>query len=182
MNLADIIRDVVAPKARLSPHIAPGVTLYGDSIMAGGIADRLRKQLPDALIADRSIPGDTAANAWRRFPYEIRATNIVVLQPGTNDLASKRCPLRPLRKMAEYARAEGREVVFTGLAQRADGRVEWNLVNDVNAVVREMAFDLGAHFAWWHDVELDSADALHPSPAMADELAQFLAKTLREVR
>lgn len=169
--MKDLILRAIAPRPRpaAGATLQPGVTLYGDSIMHGGIAAVMADAGCTGVIHDRSVPGDTAANAWRRMPYELRATTHVVLQQGTNDLTVGADPVQYLRRMVRYLRAEGRTVILTGIAQRADRPTA-----PTDLDVRRLAITERVAFAGWGVVPLNAPDGLHPGPEMARALAQRL--------
>lgn len=175
MSLSDIIRSSLMPSPKPSALQLAGVHLYGDSIMAGGIGDRLRAA--GIALNDFAQPGDTAANAWRRFAYDTRSFHTVVLEHGTNDLTGGNDPVPFLAKIAEHALAEGRTVVFTGITQREmPSRYNWRQANDD---IEALARSLGCKHAGWHMAAYSSSDTLHPDAAMADRIAARLVETLQ---
>lgn len=176
MTPFDLIRAALMPSARPNGFLVPGLALYGDSIMANGIAHRL--QAAGVLLNDLSQPGDTAANAWRRFAYDLRTMQTVVLQHGTNDLSGGRDPVPYLRLMAKHAIAEGRRVVFTGITHRElPVGYSWQRANDD---IGALAAELKCTHAGWNGVAYASDDLIHPDAAMADRLVARLVESLAE--
>jgi len=174
LNLPDLIRASLMPPATPNGFLVPGVALYGDSIMANGIAPRL--QAVGVAVNDLSQSGDSAANAWRRFAYDLRTMQTVVLQHGTNDLSAGRDPLPYLRRMATRAIAEGRRVVFTGITHRElPCAYSWIRANDD---IRQLATELKCTHAGWNGVAYSSDDLIHPDTAMADRLVVRLMEAL----
>lgn len=174
LNLPDLIRAALMPPATPNGFLVPGVALYGDSIMANGIAPRL--QAAGIAVNDLSQSGDSAANAWRRFAYDLRTMQTVVLQHGTNDLSAGRNPLPYLRRMAAHAIAEGRRVVFTGITHRElPCAYNWIRANDD---IRQLAIELKCTHAEWNGVAYSSDDLIHPDAAMTDRLVTRLVKAL----
>lgn len=176
MSLSDIIRSSLMPSAKPSELRFAGLHLYGDSIAANGIAKRLRAAGFGVL--DFAQPGDSAANAWRRFAYDVRSMSTVVFEHGTNDLTGGVDPVPFLRKMAERALTEGRRVIFTGITQRPEmvPAYDWGTAN---ADIYALAASLGCKHAGWPVVVYSSADKLHPDEAMVDRLAARLVETLQ---
>ncbi|RQO43077.1 hypothetical protein DBV14_26600 [Variovorax sp. KBW07] len=174
MTPFDLIRAALMPSARPNGFLVPGLLLYGDSIMANGIAHRL--QAAGVLVNDLSQPGDTAANAWRRFAYDLRNMQTVVLQHGTNDLSGGRDPVPYMRLMAKRAMAEGRRVVFTGITHRElPVAYSWQRANDD---IKALAVALKCTHAGWDGVAYSSDDLIHPDAAMADRLVGRLVEAL----
>lgn len=173
MKFKEHILALIAPKPKPGAILLPGLTLYGDSIMANSVGWRIT--LGGGIVEDRSIAGDTAREAWARFPYERRSTGWVVLQPGTNDLTNGDDPVPYLKLMADYAIAEGRNVLLTGISQRVDQDV-----SDVNVDIWRAAEDVGARFGYWHFATLDASDGLHPEPMMARTLADLTLNAIGE--
>lgn len=173
--MKDLILNLLAPRPKQgSGMFNDSVVLYGDSIMAGGMADALRDL--GFTVVDRSVAGDTAANCWRRFPYELRSGRVVVLQPGTNDLTVGDDPVPALRRMATFALKEGREVVLTGISQREDARHA-----TANPRIARLAHELHCHYAGIDLAELDSADGLHPNENMRKLLALLIGSALSHI-
>jgi len=177
MKLTDHVRGLLQPNPPDQPRDFPGVHLYGDSIMANGIASRMTSLGLFTGVLDYSQPGDTAANAWRRFAYDARSLSKVVLQHGTNDLTGGVDPVPYLRKMAEYALAEGREVIFTGITRRElTLKYDWG---HANYDIAELATELGCAHAGWDHIQYSSDDFIHPDAAMQDRLARNLLEYLK---
>lgn len=170
--MRDLILRLIAPKP-IHAARPVGVTLLGDSIMHGGIAGLMRELGWPTEILDRSLPGDTAADAWRRMPYELRPYSCVVLQHGTNDLSQGRDPVPYLARMVRYLQDAGHVVMLTGLAPRADGAAA-----EPSIEIERLARREGARYADWQTVPLDAPDGLHPSPAMARTLAARLVRAM----
>ncbi|MGJ7530087.1 SGNH/GDSL hydrolase family protein [Variovorax sp. GB1P17] len=176
MTPFDPIRAFLMPSATPNGFLVPGVALYGDSIMANGIAHRL--QAAGVVVNDLSQSGDSAANAWRRFAYDLRTMQTVVLQHGTNDLSAGRDPVPYLRRMAKHAMAEGRRVMFTGITHRElPCAYSWQRANDD---IRKLAADLQCAHASWNGVAYSSEDLIHPDAAMAERLVTRLMETLAQ--
>lgn len=174
MNLRYKILQMLAPKPVTAAFKVPGACLIGDSIMFGGVGDGLRKAIPGVVIHDRSVPGDTAYQAAIRFPWELRSTETVVLECGTNDLNTQRNPVPYLRDMALFALAEDRRVIFTGILQRED---IW--VDSVNREIRDLASELGCLHAQWDSIMHPKlADGLHPEPVTVDHMVTLLTNTI----
>ena len=173
MKFIDTLRSLLMPSVS-EGMLFSGVHTYGDSIMAGNIATELRNT--GAVVLDYSQPGDTAANAWRRFSYDKRSMSTVVLQHGTNDLTLGDDPVPYLEMMAKRAIAEGRKVVFTGITQRAIPPARSWL--GTNADITELAYAMGCQHAKWHIVPMDLVDGLHPGASMIDQLVNRLESVL----
>ena len=179
MNIRTSILDLLAPRAERNEPATKGITIYGDSIgYSLFLADRLAVSMPGIVVVDRSMPGDTAEQAWRRFPYDVRSTNTVVLQVGTNDLGLGRDPLPALRKMASYARDEGRVTVFTGITWR----VGLLPVAETNERILELAEEFGAVCANWQAIPLIADDGLHPVEPMRTALHDSLVSSLQTLK
>lgn len=173
--MKELILDLLAPKPTKASGVnfQWGVTLYGDSIMHGGIAEALKRSGYNGLIQDRSIPGDTAANAWRRIPYEQRSTTHVVVQYGTNDLTQGNNPSKHLKKILKYLNKEGRFVILTGLSKRES----MNVLKQ-NYELQLLAAEVGVTYAHWGTVPLVSLDGLHPVQPMINDLANKIITSL----
>lgn len=172
MNLKEIIFELLAPKPNKNSHGVDGVTLYGDSIMYGGIA----KNLQDAgytstgkVLHDMSLPGDTAKNLWHRMPYELRSTKRVVVQQGTNDISAGVNPIPYLRKIVRYMKAEGRIVILTGISRRTDLSDLAQLQYAVE--IQKLAQQEDAGYVNWPIIKGNTTDGLHPDAEMTKNLA-----------
>lgn len=169
MKIKDYLLQSLAPKQ--SPTLGlNGVTLYGDSILWA-----MKYPLEEALngkleIANRAIPGDTARNAWIRFPYELRPFSEVVIQTGTNDLTVGDSPIDYIEKMVEMAQAQGCHVILTGISARQD-----NKHIKPNSEIFSLAVMKGCGYANWPSVALSSPDGLHPDKEMQKHLVDLLA-------
>ncbi len=174
MNLTDHILSLLAPSPNKNGMKNPGLSLSGDSIMANGIAKRLRDR--GIAVLDLAQPGDTAQSAWRRFPYDVRSMGTVIIEQGTNDISGGRDPVPYLRKMVKYAQAEGRRVILTGITFRElVAPYSWMQANiDIIKLARER----GCSHAGWNTVDYSSDDGLHPDDAMNDRLVEQLMRTL----
>lgn len=174
MNFTDHLRSLLMPYPKKGGMLSPGLLLNGDSIMAHAIGNKLINR--GIAVLDFAQPGDTAQNAWRRFAYDIRSMGTIVLEHGTNDITGGNDPVPYLKRMAQYAQAEGRRVVFTGICFReAPSQYSWIRANQD---ILELAQDLGCSHAGWNTVEYSSADGLHPDDPMADRLVDRLMQTL----
>lgn len=182
---------VAAPAA---PIAAPApaaptcsIELYGDSILSGehlgasGLerlanppAAELLRLFPAALITDHSKAGQTATDAAKTFPSETRTGHVVVINHGSNDLAQGRPLEQPLRAMVDYAKAEGRVVVLTGLNQQQNFAA-WA---DYAEVHSKVAADTGAAYANWPSVSTTNLDGTHPDQASSNALVAQLARTI----
>jgi lysophospholipase L1-like esterase len=178
MDTRTFLLSALAPKAQNGEFLVPGMSLYGDSIMFGGVADNLKFSLRmrfgpqnTIVVHDRSVPGDTARNGWRRFPHELRSTSTVVLEYGTNDISQEHDPLPYLERMARYAIKEGRVVVFTGIVQRA---LLAKTVYLTNQRIRELARTLECGHAGWDKAEVHCPDGLHPDADGTRKLSDLL--------
>lgn len=144
----------------------PGMTLCGDSILHG-----VSNHVPAAIISFTQ-PGDTAADAWRRFAYDKRSTAKVVLQMGTNDLTIGEDPVPFLKLMAERCIAEGRQVIFTGITQRDDHpEGSWDIAN---LKILDLAKELKCVHLHWDEYRLSTPDGLHPAQESQARLAASL--------
>lgn len=178
MNIRTAILDLLAPAPADGRPRVPGITFYGDSIgFSLDLHERFKTLMPGAMVVDRSMPGDTAEQAWRRFPYDVRSTQVVLLQVGTNDLGQGNDPVPALRKMAEYAYAEGRTPIFTGITWRTG--VGIIPVADTNRRIEELAFEFQTLFVGWNHIPLVAADGLHPDEPMRTTMAEWLANSLK---
>lgn len=178
MNIRTPILDLLAPRARDNGRAVKGITVYGDSIgYSLFLPDRFKTLMPGTVVVDRCMPGDTAEQAWRRFPYDVRSTKVVVLQVGTNDLGIGRNPIPALRKMTRYALDEGRLVVFTGITWRT-GLFP---IAETNERIFELAEDYGCPCANWQAIPLIAADGLHPDEPMLTTMADRLSLTLQTI-
>lgn len=173
MNLTDYILRSIAPQIASESMILPrSVTFYGDSIMHSVFP---HIKMEGVMLQNFSQPGDTARNAWRRFPYDSRSTQVIVLEHGTNDLSIGDDPIPYLRGMATRAIDEGRLVVFTGIAQRADPTFT------IDSRIQDLAEDLMCQFVGWQDFSierLELVDGLHPGEAGQKQLAKDLVRVL----
>ncbi|MGJ7532187.1 SGNH/GDSL hydrolase family protein [Variovorax sp. ZT5P30] len=182
-GLAD---DSVAAAAKT--NAACSVELYGDSILHGGYlgdkrldeapAAAIRRMRPRYHVVDRSVNGETASARSAAFANEARSGRIVVIEHGLND-AMQNLPLESaLRSMVSTARAEGRDVVLTGLSQTLAGA---DVRARGDATVRRVTADLAVPFADWGSVPMrrgEMADILHPSQAYSTRLVERLIKVL----
>lgn len=171
-----------------APQGACSVELYGDSILHGGfLGDRrldespaaaLRRMRPRYRVIDHSVSGETASARSAAFASEARSSRIVVIQHGLNDVMQN-LPLEPaLRAMVTQSRAEGRDVVLTGLSQTLAGA---DVRARGDATVRRLAGDLAVPFADWGSVPMrrgEMADILHPSQIYSTRLVERLVKVL----
>lgn len=188
MPLGPVAAPTTPPPAPAAVAPKCSIELYGDSILRGehlgasGSLERLanppaaelHRLLPLATITDRSKAGQTATEAARTFPNDTRTGNVVVIEHGSNDLAQG-LPLEPpLRAMAEYAKAEGRTVVLTGLNQQQNF-AEWAEYVDAH---RRVAGATGAHYADWPSVAGKNLDGAHPDQTFSDALVAKLANTI----
>jgi hypothetical protein len=167
---------------------ACSVELYGDSILHGGYlgnrrleeapAAALRRMRPRYKVVDRSVNGESASARSISFAGETRSGRIVVIAHGLND-AMQNLPLESaLRSMIAKARAEGRDVVLTGLSQTLAGT---GVRARGDATIRRVARDLAVPFADWGSVALthgEMADIHHPSQADSIRLVERLAQVL----
>lgn len=189
----------IAAPVRSAATDAPGpklgaacsVELYGDSILHGGYlgdrrlqeppADALRRLRPRYRVVDRTVNGETASARSVSFASEERVGRIVVIEHGLND-AMQGLPLESaLRAMVAKARAEGRQVVLTGLSRTLTG-AEVRAQGD--AAVRRVARELAVPFADWGSVPVratEMADILHPAQAYSGRLVEHLARVLDTV-
>lgn len=180
MGFRNLILTAIAPKPNAAQFLVPGLTLCGDSIMFSGVADRLKERLSETpsysyVIHDRSIPGDTARQGWFRFPYELRSTNTVVLELGTNDIGIEQDPVPWLERMAKYALSEGRRVIFTGIVQRP----LWaTTVEHANEKIHQLSDRLGCDHAGWDTKSVNCPDGLHPDAEGITSLSDALYYTI----
>lgn len=172
VNFKEWLFELLAPKAQPAQYAIDGVTLYGDSIMYGGIGQNLINMgyaSGGKVLQDLSLPGDTAQNLWHRIPYELRSTKRIVVEQGTNDISNGVDPVPYLRKIIRYLKAEGRTVILTGLSRRAD-----NADFPFMYPIAQLAIDEGVTYANWPLVVGNTLDGLHPDPKMAQALTEQL--------
>lgn len=170
-----------AVEAPAAPAKAPAdcsIELYGDSISIGNgvldvpVAARIRS-LRGWPVTDHSAKGMSAAVASQSFPNANRTGRVVVLALGTNDITLGTSPADPLRAMANYAKAEGRKVIFTGIPA-----VDTTRTAEFNADERAVADQVGAAWAGWETVSHDTLDGVHPTQAMSDALTDRLVSAV----
>lgn len=169
MNFKEFIFELLAPKAKPAEFLIDGATLYGDSIMYGGIGKNLLEAgytSGGKVLQDLSLPGDTAKNLWHRIPYELRSTKCVVVEQGTNDISNGVNPVPYLRKIVKYLKAEGRTVVLTGLSHRDD---KADLLYSLQ--IHQLAWEEGVQYASWPSITGKTIDGLHPDAEMTKALA-----------
>jgi len=174
-----------APAAEPAPPPAEvekpvcSVDLFGDSITVGAsfskgnlavpIAQRMRLDRAGWIVTDYSQSGQSAAWLAPSFPNMNRTGRAVVLALGTNDFTLDASPAEPLRKMADYAKAEGRRVIIAGIPAMQHTRLA-----EFNADELRIAGEVGATWAGWPDVDHETVDGVHPTQAMSDALAAKL--------
>lgn len=164
------------------------VVLYGDSIMAGQNpagslaetpAQALKRMRPTWSIEDRSRSGTSAAQLAALFPNDPRTARAVVLEHGINDLILGMSPVESLRSVVDYAKAEGRKVVLTGLSQqtRVDA-ARWGAAADGIAQIAKTA---SVTYADWPSVTGSTVDGTHPNQQFSNDLVTQLASALDKV-
>jgi len=163
-----------------SPIKGCSVVLYGDSILAGanplGIlaetpAQTIKRLRPKYQIDNRAKSGQSAMQAARQFPNENRTARVVVLEHGTNDMILGLPVQQSLASMAEYAKAEGRTVVVTGISSQAHARL-----GEYQAAVKAIA--AGYVYADWPAVPGKTVDGTHPDQQMSIALSERLVAAL----
>jgi acyl-CoA thioesterase-1 len=112
-------------------HAAQSVLVFGDSLSSAyGIAekrgwvallaDRLKRELPDYIVVNASISGETTAGGLARLPRMLEAHRpaVVILELGAND-GLRGLPVAAMRKnlaaMIEMSRKAGAKVLLVGM-------------------------------------------------------------------
>ncbi|PZQ77972.1 MAG: hypothetical protein DI563_02100 [Variovorax paradoxus] len=161
------------------------VVLYGDSIMAGqnpagALAETpvqaIKRMRSGWSVEDRSRAGTSAAQLAALFPNDPRTARVVVLEHGINDLILGMSPVESIRSVVDFAKAEGRAVVVTGLSQQT--RVDtprWLAAADGIAQVAKAA---AVTYADWPSVTGNTVDGTHPDQAFSNDLASQLVRAL----
>lgn len=164
---------------------ACSVVLYGDSIMAGqnpagALAETpvqaIKRMRSGWSIEDRSRSGTSAAQLAALFPNDPRTARVVVLEHGINDLILGMSPVESVRSVVDFAKAEGRAVVVTGLSQQT--RIDptrWQATADGIAQVAKTA---GVIYADWPSVTGNTVDGTHPDQAFSNDLVSQLVRAL----
>ena len=155
------------------------------------LADRYRSQSIE--VVNEGKPGESAADAVRRFPGVLRtvAPEVVILLHGVNDVtfttvAGVRRVADAINTMAQEARRGGSEVILcTMLPQRAGGlrAADPAVLAAYNTALREIARGEGARLvdfdAVGFDLRLIGQDGLHPTDDGYSRLAEIFFSQAR---
>lgn len=180
------------PSPPPGPVVVCKVDLYGDSILAGAYRDAsgatvylaerpaaiLKRMRPSYTVFDHTVPGETAVTRSLTFNNEQRSGRFVVFEHGVNDAAGGTAYEPALRGMVDYAKAEGRIPIITGLSVQS---VVVPNVEAYNAIALKVATETVSAFANWRTVPFDPADMaddIHPGPRYAERLMARIVERL----